>query len=214
MSLLEIDSVNFSYGTHRILSSIYLKVAKGEVVGFLGRNGCGKSTLLKVIFGSLKGDSQSVRISGKYYQTPFQSGMIKYMPQEGLFPGFLTARSAAELYASDSQLLLQDPQVKEYFDYRFDQMSGGISKYVETLIVLYSPAEFILLDEPFSYVAPVLVERLIPIIKSVAKEKGILMTDHQYQSILEASDRLYLLRNQALYPISDVQDLRDMGYVR
>lgn len=214
MSLLEIDSVNFSYGNNPILSGIYLKVTKGEVVGFLGRNGCGKSTLLKVIFGSLKGENQSVRIAGRYCKSPFQSGMIKFMPQNGLFPEFLTAKSAVKMYCSDMEKLLDDPTVSQYFQYPFDQMSGGVAKYVETLIVLYSPAKFVLLDEPFSYVAPVLVERLIPIIKSVAQEKGILMTDHQYQSILDVSDRLYLLRNRALYSITDVQDLADMGYIR
>ncbi|WP_421875269.1 ATP-binding cassette domain-containing protein [Marinoscillum sp.] len=213
MSLLEIDSVNFSYGEQVILSNIYLRVEQGEVVGFLGRNGCGKSTLLKVIFGTLRGDSQSVRIGGSYLPRAYQSGKVKFLPQEGLFPGFLQAKEAAQLYQADLDQLLADEQVSEYFQFRFDQMSSGLAKYIETLIILYSPAEFILLDEPFSFVAPVLVEKLIPIIRTVAHSKGVLMTDHQYQSILNGSDRLYLLRNQCLYPISGEETLKDMGYI-
>ncbi|MBR06936.1 MAG: ABC transporter ATP-binding protein [Rickettsiales bacterium] len=213
MALLEIDSVNFSYGNRPILSNVYLKVQQGEVVGFLGRNGCGKSTLLKVVFGSLRGANQSVRVDGVYLHQPFMSGQIRFVPQEGLFPGFLTAKYAAALYQVDEQLLLQHEEFSQYYQFRFDQMSGGISKFIETLIVLYSPSSFILLDEPFSYIAPALKEKLILIIKEISKVKGVLLTDHQYKSILEVSDKLYLMRNQSLYSIQDIQDLRDMGYI-
>ncbi|WP_258101272.1 ATP-binding cassette domain-containing protein [Marinoscillum pacificum] len=213
MQLLEIDSVNFKYGDRSILSNVYLKVYVGEAVGFLGRNGCGKSTLLKVIFGSLKGENQSVRIDGVYHATPFESSQVMFMPQEGLFPGFLTIRKACELYQADFQQMQKHPEVLEYLEFQFDQLSGGISKFIETLIVLYSPAPFILLDEPFSFIAPVLVERLIPTIKEVAQYKGVLLTDHQYKSILATTDRLYLLRNQSIRPVTEVQELRDMGYI-
>ena len=104
-------------------------------------------------------------------------------------------------------------EMVKYLDFKFDQLSGGISKFIETLIVLYSPAPFILLDEPFSFIAPVLVERLIPTIREVAKNKGVLLTDHQYKSILATTDRLYLLRNQSIRPVKEVQELRDMGYI-
>lgn len=213
MSLLEIDSVQFKYGQRAILSNVYLKVSQGEVVGFLGRNGCGKSTLLKVIFGSLKGENQSVRINGQYHATPFESGKVMFMPQEGLFPGFLTIRKACELYQSDLLQMLKHPEVTEYLDFKFNELSGGISKFIETLIVLHSPAPFVLLDEPFSFIAPVLVERLIPVIKEVGESKGILLTDHQYKSILSAADRLYLLQNQQIRPITGEQELKDMGYI-
>ncbi|MEQ9304601.1 MAG: ATP-binding cassette domain-containing protein, partial [Marinoscillum sp.] len=191
-----------------------LKVSSGEVVGFLGRNGCGKSTLLKVIFGSLKGQSQSVRLDGKYMSVAFKSGRIKFLPQEGLFPGFLSPEKAINLYNADADTLIDIPEVREYYKFRFDQMSGGIAKFIETLIVLHTPSDFVLLDEPFSYVAPVLVERLIPTIKVISKIRGVLMTDHQYQSILSTSDRLYVLRDRSIYPVNDVQQLHDMAYIK
>lgn len=214
MSLLEIDSVNFSYGSNRILSDIYLKVNSGEVVGFLGRNGCGKSTLLKIIFGVLKGDSQSIRIDGKYTGQAFHTNQVKFIPQEGLFPGFLTPKKAISLYRSDLDRLLTYEELASNFIVRFDQMSGGTSKYLETLIVLHSPCSFVLLDEPFSYISPVLVEKLIPTLKLISKRKGILLTDHQYESILTVSDRLYLLRDGSLSLIGGREDLIDMGYIR
>lgn len=213
MSLLEIDSVNISFDNRKILSDIYLKVESGQVVGFLGRNGCGKSTLLKVIFGSLKGDNQSVRISGEYQTGAYLSKHVKFLPQDGLFPTFLTAHQAIELYESDLTELLLQEEVATHINVKFSDMSAGIRKYVETLIVLHSPCKFVLLDEPFSFIAPVLVEKLIPIIKNKSKQKGILLTDHQYRSILDVSDKLYLLRNESIYPISGEEELKDLGYI-
>jgi lipopolysaccharide export system ATP-binding protein len=216
MSLLEIDSVNFSYGDRPILSNVYLKVKEGEIVGFLGRNGCGKSTLLKVIFGTNKGESQSVRFNGKFEQTPYKTNWVKYLPQEELFPAFLTPFKCAKLYSSDEGELMRNPEYREYCHMRFSKMSGGIAKFIETLILLYTPGKFILLDEPFSFISPVLVERLMEIMRELVSQKcmGILLTDHQYKSILEVSDRLYLLRNRSLYAIQNERDLADMGYIK
>ncbi|MFY0601074.1 MAG: ATP-binding cassette domain-containing protein [Cyclobacteriaceae bacterium] len=212
MSQLEVDSVNIRFDDRKILSDIYLKVESGEVTGFLGRNGCGKSTLLKVIFGSLRGESQSVRLDGKYEQTPFQSTKVKFLPQDGLFPEFLTPAKAISLYQSDLSRLIQEEEVAGHLNMKFSELSGGIRKYVETLILLFSPCKFILLDEPFSFIAPVLVEKLIPIIREISATKGVLLTDHQYRSILEVSDKVYLLREQSIYPVSGEEELKDLGY--
>ena len=213
MQLLEIDSVNFNYGTNKILSDIYLKVSQGEVVGFLGRNGCGKSTLLKILFGVLKGENESVRINGVHHHRVFKSGLVKFLPQEGMFPKYFTPKKAIDLYESDLAELGKLDELQQHLNYKFGELSSGMAKYIETLIVLHSPSSFILLDEPFSFIAPVYVEKLIPILKSVSKEKGILLTDHHYKSILEVSDRLYLMREKSLYPIKGRKDLKDMGYV-
>ncbi|MFT6867257.1 MAG: lipopolysaccharide export system ATP-binding protein [Cyclobacteriaceae bacterium] len=213
MNLLEIDSVNFSFGNKKILSNIYLKVETGEVVRFLGRNGCGKSTLLKVLFGTAKGESQSVKINKKYEEIPYKTRKIMLAPQESLFPGFITSRKAIGLYQSNLSKLSTDEIVANHMKMSFAEMSVGIRKHIEILIILYSPCQFVLLDEPFSFLAPVLVEKLIPIIKDISKDKGILLIDNQYRSILEVSDRLYLLRNESIYPISDEEQLRDLGYI-
>lgn len=213
MGSLEIDSVNFSYGQNKILSDIYLKVETGEVVGFLGRNGCGKSTLLKIIFGSIKGESQSVRINKKYYSRSLSTGLVKFSTQDSLFPNHLTPSKTASLFQSNLGRLKTHEEFEKHANYRFSELSTGMAKYLETLILLHTPCEFLLLDEPFSFIAPVHVEKLIPEIKLVSKEKGILVTDHQYESILTVSTRLYLMKDQSLYPIEGRQELEDFGYL-
>ena len=63
--ILEIDSVELSFGDRRILSGVYLAVETGGVTAVLGRNGCGKSCLMKILCGSLRADFRSMRIDGK-----------------------------------------------------------------------------------------------------------------------------------------------------
>jgi len=55
MMMLDIKSVGASYGQHRALTTINLRVKKGEIVVILGSNGAGKSTLLKSISGIFEG---------------------------------------------------------------------------------------------------------------------------------------------------------------
>ena len=65
--ILEIDSVELSFGDRRILSGVYLAVETGGVTAVLGRNGCGKSCLMKILCGSLRADFRSMRIDGVWH---------------------------------------------------------------------------------------------------------------------------------------------------
>ena len=69
--ILEIDSVELSFGDRRILSGVYLAVETGGVTAVLGRNGCGKSCLRKILCGSLRADFRSMRIDGVCGMTVF-----------------------------------------------------------------------------------------------------------------------------------------------
>jgi len=213
MALLEIDSVRFSYGQQQILSDIYLSVSQGEVVGFLGRNGCGKSTFLKVIFGALQGENQSVRIDGNYAPRSFTTGKVKFLTHDMMLPAYLTPVQAIRLFDCDEAALYAHSELKDCWNMRLRTLSSGMRKYVETLIFLHAPCDFLLLDEPFSFVAPIHVEKLIPEIKLASAKKGILLTDHQYRSILEVSDRLYMMRDRALFTIENEANLREFGYL-
>ena len=86
-------------------------------------------------------------------------------------------------------------------------------KLVEIITVLYSKSSFALLDEPFSYLSPVLVEKIIPHIKLQSKLKGIILTEHQYRSVFAACDRYYILSDGALNEIDKVTELEDYGYL-
>lgn len=217
MNLLESDSINLSFYGNMILNNIYLSCHTGEIVGLIGRNGSGKSCLMKVIFGTLRADNQSVRINKNYYSHPYrQDSGVRYLPQDGFLPGYITFEEIIRMFHLEPYLeeLRSFAEINDHFNSRIGTLSGGQKKLMEVLTILYSPARFILLDEPFSFLSPVLIEKLIPHIKGQQHEKGIILTDHMYRTVLSHCDRLYLVRSGVLHEIKHDQELIDLGYLK
>ena len=216
MSKLELDSVTLYYGMRMILQDVYLKCETGEVVGMLGRNGCGKSSLMKILFGSLKGESQSVRIDGQYVSRLYeQKNAISFMPQEGFAMNYLSFDQMANIFctADAKKQCLEIREIRQHQHERIGNLSTGVRKLVEVLVMLYSNSKFVILDEPFSFLSPVLTETVISHIRKQAATKGIFLTDHLFKSVFEVCTRNYLLYNGSLRQITDKSQLEDFGYV-
>ena len=211
--MLEIDSVTFSYGNRSILSGCYLSCQPGEIVGLLGRNGSGKSTLLKIIFGSLKADFMHLRINHIRVKSGFPKQNIVYLPQESFLPPFY---KVCVLIKEISPKLVTD-EIRNYLskisEIEYRNLSGGEQKFLECLWVLSQPGYYVLLDEPFSGISPLQIELLQQSIRTSAQTKGIILTDHLYQPLLEISNRIVLLHNKAVYKVEDEEDLIRYNYL-
>ncbi len=95
----------------------------------------------------------------------------------------------------------------------FKEFSGGEARVVETYLVLMSDAEFCILDEPFSNISPVWIEKIQALIHQQKAHKGIILSDHLYESILEITDDLFLLRDGYTFPIKSREELIGHGYI-
>jgi ABC-type lipopolysaccharide export system ATPase subunit len=93
------------------------------------------------------------------------------------------------------------------------QLSGGELRQLEMLMVLYSRADFILLDEPFTHVTPVQSDYFKPVIKAISLHKGIIITDHQYNNVMDISDRIIILTEGCTKPVSSLNDLVTYNYL-
>lgn len=211
--MLEADSVSLSFGSKDILSGCYLSCKIGEIVGLLGRNGCGKSSILKVIFGVLKPQFKHIQVQEKIVSRPFLRGQVALLPQNRFMPPFLRVKGI--INECNPAFLSKDIMVKysPLLDHKTSQLSGGERRFLECLWVLSRPADYILLDEPFSEIAPYQVEVLQDIIRELGKTKGIILTDHMYQPLLEVSNRIVLLHNHAAYNIREEEDLVLYQYI-
>ena len=210
--ILEADSIWLNFGERMVLKSIYLKIETGEIVGLLGRNGCGKSCLLRSIFGTQTTENKSVRIDKQYIEKPYQeSGVLRYLSQKNFVPSSMRVKTALEYYGVNL------PDVYSSYtsqNLRFGELSGGERRFLETLMIVFSPVKFILLDEPFSNISPLRVEELVTILHQQKQNKGIIITDHLYREVLNHSNRLYLLSDGALTALKNPkQDLIDRGYL-
>lgn len=216
MSTLHADSITKTFQDKRILQDIFVGCSTGEVVGLLGRNGSGKSTLLKIIAGLETAETRFVRIDDVILKNVSQNhGLISFLPQHHFLPGHVKIRNSIEVFTNreNAEKLSQHPFITPFLDSRPKTLSGGELKLIEILLILYSESKFILLDEPFQSLAPKMTAEIKRLITTECKDKGVIISDHQYEHVMEISDRIYLLKDAATVTIAGIGDLQVHKYI-
>ena len=215
MRTLKVDSVQLEFNNRRILRDVNLTCKQGEVVGLLGRNGSGKSSLLKIIFGTLTPSYKYISIDDVYVQKGYHQNRIAYLPQHNYLPRGIKVSSLAKTLIDETRwdefsnlTIYKDHQHK-----KTEQLSGGELRQLEMLMILYNKADFMLLDEPFTHVTPIQADYFKEIIKSVSQTKGIIVTDHQYNNVLDVADRIILLHDGCTKPINHIDELVTYRYL-
>lgn len=214
--VLEIDSIQKKFDLKRILSDVYLKCETGDIIGLLGRNGSGKSTLLQIIFGILKADFKFIRVDGVVKsKTSELFNEISYLSQDDFLPrNFSVAKVIAlsikkdkinDFYCDETITTLKNKSIGE--------LSSGELRYLEIKLVLSNSSKFVLLDEPYNGLSPLLIEKINDLILKNAAQKGIIITDHNYESIIGISTRLTLLKEGKLHHIKNKEELVEKGYL-
>lgn len=214
MNTLEFDSLYLEFGLHRVLSSVYMSCSTGKIVGLLGRNGSGKSCLMQVVFGTMHAESKSVRFNRITLMDPCLKKVIAYLPQTDLLPPFVTFEKACKLYGIEYQHFIDRfPELSDSLKRKSSEVSGGQRRLWEVLLVLYSSHPFCILDEPFSGLMPIHVEKLKEILIVEKHRKGIIITDHLHRHIRHIADDLYVLTNGKTYRVAEEEQLIELGYL-
>jgi len=216
MKGLHIDSLTKSYSNRIILSDIFLSCEKGRIKGLIGRNGSGKSTLLKIIFGTEKADSKFVRAEGKIIKTVSDGRhLINYLPQNNFLPNNVTIGTLIKLFLPKAQraVVLNNEHVKPLLYKRNQDLSGGEKRIIEILLIIHSNAKFILLDEPFNGGSPIIREYIINYLNTMKLSKGFIITDHDYENVINLADEIVFLNNGFLKTIHHKSELLEYGYI-
>lgn len=215
MSKLHIDSITRSFGEKDILKDIYLSCETGTISGLLGRNGSGKSTLFQIIFGTVKGETSYIKLNNTILKDqPDRKNRIAYLPQYSFLPKNIKIRKLIDLFCDkeNSSKISQSEFIQPFLNETPNTLSGGELRIVEVLLIIYSKAEFILLDEPFHSLSPKVVAEIKIIIKQQT-HKGFIISDHQYHDVLDISDDIFLLSDTYLKPIKDLTELKRFNYL-
>ena len=212
---LLVDSVHLAFDKLQVLQSAFITAQTGRVTGVLGRNGCGKSCLFKCIMGGIKPQNIFIRFNDEPETDYGHIGKrVKYLPQNAFLPSKMTLGEAFELYDVDYDgLVAFDNKFHSYQRMTPGQLSGGEVRIAEMYMVLNSEAQFCILDEPFSNVAPKYVEKMQEMIQAHKATKGIIISDHMYESVMHITDDLFLLRDGYTFPIKTREDLIHHGYI-
>jgi len=214
--VLEISGIQKKFSGKLVLSDIYLKIETGEIIGLLGHNGSGKSTLLKIVSCNLTASDKSIFID--YVSKNNSSDLvdeISYMSQDQFVPNHLSVLRTIELSIAKQKLNLfyEDDFLKPLLRQKIKNLSYGELRYLQVKLVLFNSSKFILLDEPFSGLSPKMIEMIVQLIKENSQEKGIIITDHQYENVMKISTGLLLLKGGKLHKINEKAELVKNGYI-
>jgi len=215
--LLEIDSVQKHFDQKVVLSDVYLKCKTGEIIGLLGRNGSGKSTLLKIIFGIISADHKFVRVDGKVlFKTNDLLNEISYLPQEDFIPNSFSVKKTIQLSIDKNKItdFYQDDFINSLKDKKINHLSGGELRYLEIKLILSNSSKFVLLDEPYNGLSPIMIDKINQLIIANSLKKGIIITDHNYEYVINISSKLILMKEGKAFHLKDKNELIDKGYLR
>jgi branched-chain amino acid transport system ATP-binding protein len=209
--MLELNDVHAYYGDSHVLRGVSLALGKGEAVGLLGRNGAGKTTTLLTIMGYLRPPKGSIhfggeRLDGLHPYLIARRG-IGFVPQERrIFPSLTVRENLTVGERRNGSVRWRLDEVLEIFpNLRERQMhlgchlSGGEQQMLAIARALLVNPELLLLDEPSEGLAPIIVDKIVHVLREV-KGKGlpILLVEQNLATALALADRHYVLAKGAV----------------
>ncbi len=214
--LLEADSIQLDFGLRPILTDIHVQCATGNITGLLGRNGQGKSCLMRILYGDLPAGSSSIRFDGLTVDQPYKRpDLILYLPQHNCIPGHLSlARILKDFELDFGDLEKRFPEFGSFHRRPVRELSGGERRLIHIFIIVRSPTRFVLLDEPYTHLEPLQIEKVRDLLLEEKANKGMLITDHLYRDIMAISDWTYLLTEGKTRLLKNEEDIGRLGYAR
>jgi branched-chain amino acid transport system ATP-binding protein len=206
-ALLEVKDLHGWYGESHVLHGMSFTVPAGEVVTLLGRNGAGKTTTMRAVMGVLGKRKGSVKYEGietvSLASNVIAKHGIAYCPEErGIFSS-LSVRENLELppIVKPGGMSLDEvyqlfPRLKERANNQGTKLSGGEQQMLAIARILRTGAKLLLLDEPTEGLAPVIVQHIGEIIRTV-KKKGftVLLVEQNFHFASTVADRHYVVEH-------------------
>jgi branched-chain amino acid transport system ATP-binding protein len=231
MALLELKDVHTFYGAIHALRGVSISVEDGEIVTLIGSNGAGKSTTLRTISGLLRPREGTITLEGKRIdqlrphqivelgvcQSPEGRRVFARMTvQENLEMGAFSRRDGASAIAADVERVYGlFPRLKERQSQKAGTLSGGEQQMLAIGRALMSAPRVLLLDEPSMGLAPILVEQIFEIIKTINKQgTTVLLVEQNALMALAIANRGYILQTGEIVLSQDAASLRQNEAVR
>jgi lipopolysaccharide export system ATP-binding protein len=223
MHLLETRNLYKSYDGRQVVKGVNLLVKRGEIVGLLGPNGAGKTTTFYMIVGIIHPNQGRIIFDneditrfpihkrsrfGIAYLAQEPSVFRKLTVEENIMAILETLPLSRRERKKRLHALLEELNIAHLAKNQAYTLSGGERRRLEITRALVCNPSFILLDEPFSGIDPIVVSEVQEIIGGLKnKGLGILLTDHNVRETLSITDRAYLIAEGKILISGGAEDL-------
>ncbi|MEO7117500.1 MAG: ABC transporter ATP-binding protein [Candidatus Limnocylindrales bacterium] len=230
MAMLELDDIHAYYGNIHALKGVSITVEEGEVVTLVGANGAGKSTTLKTISGLLRPRVGTVTFEGQVCngipahkivslgisQSPEGRRVFPRMSvNENLEMGAFQRTRDKSLGEDFERVFELFPRLKERATQKAGTLSGGEQQMLAIGRALMAKPRLLLLDEPSMGLAPVLVDLIFDIIKTINKQgTTILLVEQNALMALGVASRGYIMQTGTIVLADSSDALRKNPDVR
>ncbi len=229
--MLKVENLSSGYGNLEIIWNASFHVDDGEVVAILGSNGAGKTTLVRTITGMVRPKSGSVifngeDLAGKSSRTILDHGIVQVPEGRQLFTemsvyenlemGAYNKETKARLGESLEFVYRWFPKLKERKNQAAGTLSGGEQQMVAVGRALIGLPKLLILDEPSLGLAPNIVDDILSVAHSMAKEQGIsvLLVEQDITKALRMADRGYVVENGKITLSGTSRELEENEHVK
>ena len=229
-NLLEVRGLHAQYGNTKVLHGLDFDVRKGGITTILGANGAGKTTTLRAVCGMLKTQGSvslgGERIDGKATEDIVRKGVahvpdgrgtfLNFTVEENLRVGAYTRKDRAEVLVDYERIFGYFPRLKERRRQQAGTLSGGEQQMLAVSRALMLKPRLLLLDEPSFGLAPLIVQDLFEIFRTINKQDGIsmLLVEQNASLALKLADHAYLLETGRVVISGTAEAIRNDESVR
>ena len=229
--MLEINNVYSGYDKKEILKDITVSVMKGKLTSVIGPNGCGKTTLLKTLSGIISpcsGDVKADNISLALMKRKEIARKISYLSQgkstpdmtvmslvlHGRFPHLNYPRRYSQRDLEMAEKSMEIMGIREYSQRALSTLSGGIRQAAYIAMALCQDSDFILMDEPNTFLDPANSIRLLRLFRDLKDNgKGIVTVLHDLGLAFSYSDRVIVMNDGRVVMCDDTQKVYESGII-
>jgi branched-chain amino acid transport system ATP-binding protein len=228
--VLELRDVSTHYGLVAVLRNVDMEIYAGEMVCLLGGNASGKTTTLKTILGYVQPSEGEVvldgqRISGLSTTEVVKRGISMVPENRRLFPdmtvdenlqlGAYLRKDDAQVDEVREQVLETFPRIRERLRQKAGTLSGGEQQMVAMGRALMADPKILLMDEPSMGLAPILVEQVFGIIRSIRElGKTVFVVEQNANMALSIADRGYVIQTGQVVLADTAENLLENPLMR
>ena len=210
--MVSIQHISKSFGSQKVLNDVSLEIPAGQIVGLLGPNGAGKSTLMKILIGLWKADSGKISVPERIGYLPENNPLYEEMYVTEYLQ-FMAKMTNDKCQMTNVDALIDKVGLTPECHKHIRELSKGYRQRVGLAQALIGDPELLILDEPTTGLDPNQLVEIRSLIRSLGKDRTVILSTHIMQEVREMCDRVVILDHgeiKADLPIDQIQDLETL----